>query len=244
MVEQSRQREGALVLLTRPKAQSLRFAQGLARRFEGLSIVVSPLMETRLLTPMLPGGQLAGLIFTSETAVLGYTRLSADRSVPAWCVGDRTAQIAAAEGFAVRSAGGDAAALVTLILKSGERGPLLHARGADVAGPLRQCLHEAGVDVLEAVVYEQVPARPTAEATLAMKGHAPVLLPLFSPRSARLAAEAFGERLAPLHVAALSEAVALAASGLGPEMLAVAARPDEAAMLDAVGSLLGRAGSP
>ena len=79
------------------------------------------------------------------------------------------------------------------------------------------------------VVYDQVAVPPTPEAQAVLAGAAPVLLPLFSPRSARLAAAACAGAAAPLRPLAISAAAA-SAWGRSGEAAPVAAAPDAAAM--------------
>lgn len=139
--------------------------------------------------------------------------------------------------------GRDADSLVAAILDAGEIGPLVHYRGRESRGGVAHRLSEAGVPCRELVVYEQraIPLGPGAEALLA--GSNPVLLPLFSPNSARrLVTGLRSVRLrAPLRIAALSPAVAAAwDTGLG-RVIAVADRPDQESLCEA---LLSAADSP
>ncbi len=228
----------AAVLLTRPKAQSRRFAAALAERFgPGLRVAISPLMVLRVLPAELPPGPFAGIVLTSEA---GAMVAGAWNGLPrrAWCVGDRTAAAARAAGFDAVSAQGDAGALIARILASGERGPLLHLRGQDSRGDVAARLSDAGIPTAEAVVYAQAPQPPTAEAHALLTGSPPVVLPLFSPRSALLFRASLAEIRAPLHVAAISPDTADAAHDLRPARLITAARPDAEAMLDAVSVIL------
>lgn len=95
------------ILLTRPAQASGRFALSLRDRFgPEIRIVVSPLLSPQLLGPPVPAGPFRAVVFTSETGVAGFRQVSADRSLPAWCVGDRTAAAAQDAGFSTRSAGG------------------------------------------------------------------------------------------------------------------------------------------
>ncbi|TKA93937.1 uroporphyrinogen-III synthase, partial [Cereibacter changlensis] len=121
MASQSRQP----FLLTRPARQGARFAAALRQRFgEGIRLVTSPLLAPLFLRPELPAGA-ATLIFTSETGVEAFRRISAEQpqaAHSAWCVGERTAEVARAAGLSTRSADGDAEALVAQILAAGEAG--------------------------------------------------------------------------------------------------------------------------
>ena len=158
MARQSRRVPPPTFLLTRPAAQSDRFAEQLQARFgPGIRIVSSPLLVPRFLSVALPDGGWRGVIFTSETGVAAFRRLSAGRGMPAWCVGDRTTHAATLAGFDARSADGDAYDLLALLVASGVTGPLLHAHGRDVANLLSDSLNSAGIETIEAVIYAQEP---------------------------------------------------------------------------------------
>ncbi|MDZ4094488.1 MAG: uroporphyrinogen-III synthase [Paracoccaceae bacterium] len=236
-------------LLTRPEAQGARFAEALRQRFgEGIKIIASPLLAPRFLTPQITGGPFNALIFTSETGVQAYGRLSADPALAGvtrcWCVGDRTAEAARALGLWARSAQGDAAALARAILAERQPGPLLHLRGAEVRGDLAKLLISAGTETISVIVYSQEPRPLTAEATVVLQGFGPVIVPLFSPRTAQLLKVQLRQlsAKAPLWIAALSPSVAEAFAPDGAALLAVASRPDALGMLEALESLIAAAG--
>ncbi|MBC2836006.1 uroporphyrinogen-III synthase [Paragemmobacter straminiformis] len=220
------------VLLTRPQAQGDRFAAQLADRFGNrIAVTTSPVIAPAYLVPEIPALAFSALVFTSETAVTSARFPGLPRR--AYCVGDRTAAAAAAAGFAAVSAKGDAAALIALIRGSGESGPLLHLRGADTRGDIAAILTAAGIPTRQAVTYDQRPQPLSPEAAALLNGETPVLLPLFSPRTAEILAS-LGPFRAPLLVAALSPAVASAAARLHPARLATADAPDADALLTAV----------
>lgn len=227
------------VLVTRPRAEAEGFAALLADRFgDRLRPVVAPLMALEHLAAILPQGPFAGVIFTSAAGVTAAVQLGADLPPLAWCVGAKTAARAQAAGFRARSAEGDADALVAAILADPPGGRLLHLRGEDSRGDVAERLNSAGIETVSAVIYRQTPQPLTPGAQALMQGDGPVLVPLFSPRSAALfAAEARGARAA-LHLVAMSGAVADAVRNLPHRSLTLAARPDAGAMLDAVQAAL------
>lgn len=239
----ARQSRAPTFLLTRPLPQSQRFATLLRARWPEMAVVISPLMAPEFLTPDVPQRDFAALILTSEAGAEAARRISATgQMLPqrAFCVGDRTAAAAKAAGFAMQSAAGDATDLLALIANHRPTGPLLFLRGVDSTGDIRNQLLLAGIETVSAIAYHQTSLPLTAEARHLMQGSAPVVLPLFSPRSARLAV---AERpaqgaLAPLWVAALSPAVAQVAVDLAPQHMRIAARPDQDAMLAAVAAVL------
>ncbi|MDT8857562.1 uroporphyrinogen-III synthase [Paracoccaceae bacterium Fryx2] len=237
------------ILLTRPAEQGDRFAAALRARFgDSLRCVAAPMLVPRYFAPALPQTPVDALIFTSETGVAAFARLSADpvlaRITRAWCVGDRTAKAARDCGLTAISAKGDADALLEAIVAAGETGPLLHLRGAEVRGDLAGMLTARGIPTDQAVVYAQESAALTPDALHLLRQGAPVVVPLFSPRSASLftaAAQQAGTS-APLWVAALSPTVAEAAGGLQPARMVTAGRPDSDAMQEAVALLIAAGG--
>jgi uroporphyrinogen-III synthase len=225
------------VLLTRPMAQSQAFAAALQARFGArLHPILSPLMAPVFLTPTLPKGPFAAVIFTSATGVEAAKALDLPRR--AWCVGAQTAARARAAGFEARSADGDAAALVAAILADPPPGRLLHLRGEEVRGDVADMLNSAGLETFSAVVYRQDPQPLTAKARAVLTAEGPVIVPLFSPRTGTLFRQALADDLqADLRFAMMSEAVSDAVAGLS-KTVAIARRPDADAMLDAVARLL------
>lgn len=228
-----------MVLLTRPAAQSDRFAQQLAARFGGVRVVISPLMAPAFLEAALPPGPFAALILTSETGAEALRRIAPhcpDLPRAAFCIGTRAAAVAGVQPLATAP---DAEALFTAICGFGPIGPILHLRGREARGDLAARLTAAGLSTAEAVVYAQEVQPLTAEARALLAQAAPLIVPLFSPRSAAVLAEAVAEvpSVAPLWVAALSPAVAGALTGLHPARLEIAQQPHADAMLAAIARL-------
>ncbi|WP_460257411.1 uroporphyrinogen-III synthase [Actibacterium sp. D379-3] len=227
------------LLLTRPGAQGERFARDFAARFGGgIRVILSPLQRIapRAVVPDLAG--VTGLIFTSANAVTCFADLCADRRFPAYCVGARTAQAARQIGLDAVECGPDAAGLVVSLSAQNPGGRLLHLRGAHARGAVAETLTKAGQPCDDLVVYDQISQKLSLPARQALAGTAPVLLPLFSPRSATLMAQAAQGAPAPLALAALSPAVREAWTGPTPIADALAARPDTPAMLDALSRLI------
>ncbi len=219
------------ILLTRPAAQSQRFARQLRAAVPySLRITISPLMRPVLMPEAVPAAPVAGLIFTSETGVQAYASQPLRIASLAYCVGDRTARAARAAGLRVVSANGDAEALIALIKARPPVGPLLHLRGRDARGDIAPRLTAAGVPTTACVVYDQQTCALTPAAMRLLRGSQPVILPLFSPRSARLFA-AHMEPTAPMRIVAMSNAVAEVIDPAYCADLAIAAEPTAAAMI-------------
>lgn len=170
------------VLLTRPLAQSKQFEQSLRDGgFDG-PIVISPLIEISAAPVDCDLSEFDGVIFTSRNAV-DFAPVS---SIHAWCVGDKTAEKARRFGWDATSADGDADALVATIARSKPEGKLVHLRGEHSRGDVATRLNQAGIKTYERVVYRQTEMPLSAEAQALLSGERPVIVPLFSPRSAVL----------------------------------------------------------
>ncbi|MEZ5720919.1 MAG: uroporphyrinogen-III synthase [Paracoccaceae bacterium] len=219
-----------ILVLTRPEAQS----RALAAELGGAApVIVAPILEIVCAEDPPDPTAFSGVILTSANAVRCGPALA---GVDAHCVGDSTAEAARRAGAIVRTVARDADDLVSRI--SGP-GPLLHLRGEHARGAVAERLTAAGIRTEEAVVYAQRPVALSAEARAAIEGDAPAVLPLFSPRSARLV----GATVRPgpgLQVIAMSPAVAGAwreATGGGAE---ISDAPSGAAMLARIVAALRR----
>ncbi|ARE40566.1 Uroporphyrinogen-III synthase [Rhodovulum sp. P5] len=228
------------MLLTRPRMQSDRFARAFADRFgTGFQVVTAPIMEIALFDTPIPLTGVGGLVFTSENGVAGFAKVSDRRDLPAYCVGDRTAQAARMAGLTARSAAGTAEDLVTAIAADPPDGGLLHLRGEHARGDVSATLAAKGLAAMERVVYAQR-ALSLPEEVFAAVAQAPLtLLPLFSPRSAVLVSYQLAGRSGRLALVTMSPAVTEAWAGPEPIALHEAERPDAAAMMDGLGALIG-----
>lgn len=222
------------VLLTRPPAQSDRFATALRARFPSVSIVSSPLLAPQYLRPVVPLRDWAGAIFTSETGVMAARRIAADGvALPrlAFCVGDQTSRAARAAGFDAVSAKGDGQALVALVRGANVTGPLLYLHGAVVRVDIGGALLIAGIETVSVVCYSQSVQVLTLEAVNLLSGPDPVIAPVFSARTGQILTAEYARiaGIAPLFVAGISRD---AVADMPAAVKRVAHVPDAAAMLD------------
>src|SRR6056297_4094857 len=194
------------ILITRPEPEAGRFAARLREVCgPGVAVLCAPVMRivTEGQLPPLAGQEV--LIFTSRHGVAGFCQLTARRDFTCYCVGEATAEAARGEGLTPIACGGDAEALLDRIAQDAATGPFLHLRGAHVAADITGALQAAGHDATDAVVYDQQPQDMGEAARHVLAGEGPVILPLMSPRSARLVFSQAGHIHAPLFVAARSE---------------------------------------
>lgn len=232
--------QSAAILITRPKAEGDAFAAALTGRFGArVRPVVSPLLAPRNLSPDFSGRDYAAVVFTSAQAVEAARPFLPQLPRLAWCVGDKTARAAAAAGFFAKSAQGDGEALVQALAEDRPEGSILYLRGVDTAFSLLEKLTDFGISADETVLYIQEPQDFLPEALDLLGQHIDLIVPLFSPRSARLFRAALPDTIqARLHIAAMSRNVAEALEDMPRANLTIARRPDAPAMLDAVETLL------
>lgn len=229
------------ILITRPQPGAAILAQALALRLGPDSpMVLSPIMRIeQSCTPLPELSRFPTIVFTSSHAVAPLeSALPAEerQRKRAYCVGAATAEAADAAGFETVDGGGDAEHLCARIRADNPAQPLFYARGEHIAADLVKSLNSAGLETHEAVVYRQsaVPLSREAEAILASQ--APVVLPLFSPRSAQLIFSNSHVH-APLLVAAMSENVARAVPRGAAASLVVAPEPTLEAMVEIIVAL-------
>jgi uroporphyrinogen-III synthase len=226
-------------LLTRPAAQSARFASQLHQVFAQTDIVISPLFHTQYFAPPLPKGPFDAVIFTSQAGVEAAQRLNAP-GLPnkAYCVGPATQSAAQLAGFDARGTAGDLSDLIGLIQTVAANERLLYLRGADVTADLDAILDHT----LSLVVYQQVEQPLTAEARSLLAGENPVILPVFSKRSARNLCHNLTNlpRGCSIWGAALSAAIAHDLTPLGCEKLVTASNPSNDALIFAISQLIGQ----
>lgn len=214
-----------ILLLTRPKAQSLAFYQRLCQALGAPPRhLIAPLSVIVPCPANIP--ESGDLILTSGRAVELAGDLTHRR---AYCVGFATAELARQKGAEAISADGDVEALLALLLAKAKR-PLTHLRGEDSAGNLVARLRAAGLQAEERVLYraERLPLSEAAKDLL--RSGETVLAPVFSPRAARFLAED-APRL-PDELIAISAAAAAPFSG--HPAVEVVDSPDGDAMLRAV----------
>lgn len=222
------------LLLTRPRDSAERFAAMVRERVPDVEIVVSPLMEIVPLAvaPDLAGA--AGVIFSSRH---GVDFSAAGKGRIAHCVGQSTAEAAAASGWTIGTVAADAAGLIDALRDAAVTGPLVHLSGRHRRGEIADKLSQIGISTVSETIYDQklLPLSPAAHNLL--RGKRGVIVPVFSPRSARQFVAQAGHPASARFVA-ISPAVArdLAAEGSPPVLIADA--PDGRAMLRAVEKLL------
>lgn len=236
------------ILVTRPAPDNQRTAAALLAR--GYHALLSPMLRFEAVTFQDDGTACDGVILTSANAVralVHHPMMERLADLPAFTVGDQTAETARQAGFRhVVSAKGDAESLSDLIIKTAATGQvrqsatLRYFAGADRARDLSGDLGAHGFVVITQTVYRMVPVRdlpPEVSEAFASGGIDAVLH--YSRRTARAfvdAARTGGVEISALALpqCCISDAVGAVLREAGATQVIVARAPDEEAVLDAL----------
>ena len=215
-------------------------AQPLKAKLErlGHEVIASPVLE---IVPRhgvdIPPERYQSIALTSANAMRWLADspfLERLRHVPVQAVGPQSAAAARQTGFAaITEAGGDGVGLARHIIAHArpDAGPILYLSGLDTASDFSGHLERAGFAVTRVIVYEARPATRLAQEAARAEG---VLL--YSPRSARLwldlAAKAGVAADVMMYFCLSPNIAAILPDGFARR---VAARPEEAALLEIIG---------
>jgi uroporphyrinogen-III synthase len=222
------------ILITRPQEDGKEIAARLAER--GHQALLAPLLTPRFHDgpePDLKGVQ--AILATSANGIRAFVRRSGRRDFSVFAVGPQTAEEARKSGFTeVRNADGDAKALaLAATLWAAKKGVLLHVCGEDAPGTLAENLILRGFKVRRCPLYAIEPATSLPdEARTALQDRALDAAMFFSPKSARIfGLLADGLPTEDLTALCISPATAQALSPTPFARIAVAAKPNQAAIL-------------
>ena len=225
------------VMITRPREDAEALAARLVER--GIESLIEPLLEiSPLAAQPLDLDSVQALLLTSANGARALAGATDKRGLAVFAVGPATAAAARHAGFtSVVTADGDVAALSRLVAArlDAASGALLHVSGSAGAGNLAVRLEAAGFEARHTVLYEARPAGALSEAAIAaLAGGRINAVLLFSPRTAesfvRLCRQA-SLALERVRALCLSRAVARRAEAVPWGEVAVAARPDQDALL-------------
>ena len=218
------------LVLTRPDKSARCVVSQIKALYGGpLSCVMSPVMAIEPLGSWPDLSPFATLVVTSAHAVRGPLV-----GKPVYCVGERTAQAVIEAGGDLRLCAPDAATLLPLMKTAVPDAPVAYLRGAHVASDIAGELADLSVPCTGFQVYRQRAIPLTDDARRLLEGDKPAILPLYSPRSARLVGESISHAGAGLHVISISAAAANAwrsETGAGSE---IAPAPTGAAMVSRI----------
>jgi uroporphyrinogen-III synthase len=231
------------LLVTRPESDAERTAAALRER--GNAVVTAPLLRIEaILDAPIDTEHWGAILITSANAAAAlalHGRKDALLDVPVFAVGDRSTEAMRAAGFAnVASAGGAVGDLMRLVSERLQpQAPLLYLAGEDRARDVAGALGANGFTVRTIVLYRAVLAKVLPqEASAALADGLDGVLH-FSRRSADAyvesarAAGLLSRALEPVQFC-LSEQIAAPLRRAGAALVRVAARPNEAALIELI----------
>ena len=217
------------LLLTRPMVGSNAFwteLQGETRQV--LKPIFSPLTK---IVPIVQNSEISGSVIFSS--VNGVENSPKGNGRKAYCVGTTTTKAALLAGWRAVQSGETADQLVADLMKLSDIAPLTHLSGVHTRGNISERLSEAGHFTHRLAVYDQEICALSGQAHEALVSNFPLLVPLFSPRTAQsFRGQVKGQP--PLRIIAMSQEIADQVRDLKPQMLTVSDRPTRLAMIDAV----------
>lgn len=226
--------------LTRPEADSQELAAALAPL--GFSAHIDPLITAEFAerAPPIDWRSVDTLLVTSRNGLRALIRHYGAPNCRVYAVGEQTAALAKAAGFAdVLSADGDAADLAALIR---QREPasarLLHITGVEQAQPIGSMLRAGGFFYQSLELYKMVPkGKLLADTLRLLREQKFYAIAFFSPRTAQAfvdlfsAQKALAESLKTCHALCLSPAVAAPLSIFSWRGIRIADHPSRKAWL-------------
>jgi len=224
------------VLITRSEPAATRTAAGLLAR--GHKVWKVPLLRIEPVEADL-SGDWSGVIVTSANAPAAAKENPALLKLPAFAVGERSAEAARAAGFAnVSSAGGDVRDLLCVLReRKTANAPLLYLAGEDRAADLVGELAANGIAADMRIVYRAVTAPFPDTLVAALESGDVQAVVHFSKRSAENylagAVEAdIAEAALKVRHYCLSAQVAAPLQAAGAKRVAVAPHPEEATLIE------------
>jgi uroporphyrinogen-III synthase len=233
------------VWVTRAEPEAQNTAQALIAA--GHTPMVEPLLRIQALPGAdealaLAAAQAASLAFTSAAAVRTFALLRPGQNLdlPVFAVGAATARAARAAGFqAVTSADGDVSNLAERIAAARPSGPVLHPSALEPSGDLVGDLTARGVEALAAPIYETVPRAPSRALLQILDQDPPGMdaVMIHSAKAGRALAQLLVRRpgaAGHLVLSAISGAAGKPLSAIAFARRAIAAAPNEPAMLNSL----------
>jgi len=233
------------ILITRPKEDAARFAELVRAR--GHDAVCAAVLSVHFYDgPELTLKGVGAVLATSANGVRAFARRTDHRELPIFTVGPQTADAARKAGFErIENADGDAATLAEVVpawIKP-EDGVLLHAASAENDGRLKELLAEEGFTVVIEALYDVIPAHKLPEAAREPLARGTLdAVAVFSARSAQTLRDCIirarlASACAHMGAACMSQSTAEGLAPLAFRRIAVAARPNQDALLDCLEAL-------
>ena len=229
--------ENVILLLTRPLDGNERFCLKIKHLLYSCEILDNPIQKIDFLPSLSKVNKNSVLIFTSANGLRAAKKHNLINK-KCFVVGSNTKKIAASFGYDVLGFSKDQENLLNLIKSKKPTESMVHIRGKHTVGNLCDALKRNQFSCLDIIGYNQEPLKIKKQNLQKIHSGRPVILPIFSSRSAELLQSNLD--LTGFNVIAISEAVAKIVTGVELGELVISKKPDLNSMQEATLAILRR----
>ena len=229
--------ENVILLLTRPLDGNERFCLKIKHLLYSCEILDNPIQRIDFLPSLSKVNKNSVLIFTSANGLRAAKKHNLINK-KCFVVGANTKKIAVSFGYDVLGFSKDQENLLKLIKSKKPTESMVHIRGKHTVGNLCDALKRNQFSCLDIIGYNQEPLKIKKQNLQKIHSGRPVILPIFSSRSAELLQSNLD--LTGFNVIAISEAVAKIVTGVELGELVISKKPDLNSMQEATLAILRR----
>ena len=229
--------ENVILLLTRPLGGNERFCLKIKHLLYSCEILDNPIQKIDFLPSLGKVNKNSVLIFTSANGLRAAKKQNL-LNKKCFVVGANTKKIAVSFGYDVLGFSKDQENLLKLIKSKKPTESMVHIRGKHTVGNLCDALKRNQFSCLDIIGYNQEPLKIKKQNLQKIHSGRPVILPIFSSRSAELLQSNLD--LTGFNVIAISEAVAKIVTGVELGELVISKKPDLKSMQEATIAILRR----
>ena len=229
--------ENVILLLTRPLGGNERFCLKIKHLLYSCEILDNPIQKIDFLPSLSKVNKNSVLIFTSANGLRAAKKHNLINK-KCFVVGANTKKIAVSFGYDVLGFSKDQENLLKLIKSKKPTESMVHIRGKHTVGNLSDALKRNQFSCLDIIGYNQEPLKIKKQNLQKIHSGRPVILPIFSSRSAELLQSNLD--LTGFNVIAISEAVAKIITGVELGELVISKKPDLNSMQEATLAILRR----
>tara|TARA_A200000159_G_scaffold134219_1_gene132716 strand:- start:202 stop:939 length:738 start_codon:yes stop_codon:yes gene_type:complete len=229
--------ENVILLLTRPLGGNERFCLKIKHLLYSCEILDNPIQKINFLPSLSKVNKNSVLIFTSANGLRAAKKHNLINK-KCFVVGANTKKIAVSFGYDVLGFSKDQENLLKLIKSKKPTESMVHIRGKHTVGNLCDALKRNQFSCLDIIGYNQEPLKIKKQNLQKIHSGRPVILPIFSSRSAELLQSNLD--LTGFNIIAISEAVAKIVTGVELGELVISKKPDLNSMQEATLAILRR----
>ena len=229
--------ENVILLLTRPLGGNERFCLKIKHLLYSCEILDNPIQRIDFLPSLSKVNKNSVLIFTSANGLRAAKKHNLINK-KCFVVGANTKKIAVSFGYDVLGFSKDQENLLKLIKSKKPTESMVHIRGKHTVGNLCDALKRNQFSCLDIIGYNQEPLKIKKQNLQKIHSGRPVILPIFSSRSAELLQSNLD--LTGFNVIAISEAVAKIVTGVELGEIVISKKPDLNSMQEATLAILRR----